>query len=75
MAQSPYTLSVRTSSWCEKLDMLATETKDVSKLAAKLIDDAAEKLARATDILQKEAERRRAIKERAKREIEEGNTL
>lgn len=75
MAQSPYTLSVRTASMMEKVDALGVETKEVSKLAAKLIDEAADKLARATDILQKEVERRRAIKERAKREIEEGNTL
>lgn len=69
---SSYQLHQETSALFERVTVLSVKAKGHSKEAARLVDEAAGALAHALDVLKKDVDRRRALKENYERDLRHG---
>ena len=72
---SAYQLLQTTEALFERVENLGLRVKPASKKAAKALDEAANKVAEAMDILKKEVDRRRALREQYERDLRKGSEL
>ena len=66
---NPYQLLQQAEALMERVDNLGRRAKSCSKKTASLLDEAGGKLAEAVDVLKKEVERRRLLREQYERDL------
>lgn len=72
-APSAYQLHQEAAALFERIEALSLKAKGHSKATAKLLDQSADSLAGAMDILKKEVDRRRVLKEKYERDLRSGS--